>query len=137
MAEEALPLLDLHYKEIAHYLDIPLKPNFEGYFNAEDSGALRVFTARKEGKLIGYAIFFLKHNLHYSSSLQAAQDILFLHPGHRGTGGRFIKWCDTQLQAEGVQAVYHHVKAAHNFGPLLERMGYSLVDHIYARRLDK
>jgi hypothetical protein len=51
-------------------------------------------------------------------------------------GGRFIKWCDEQLRAEGVAVVYHHIKAAHNFGPMLERFGYELVDLIYSRRLN-
>lgn len=135
--EEALPLLHLHWKEIAHYQDIELKPNYVAYANAEDAGQIRVYTARKEGKLIGYCVYFLRFNIHYSDSLQASQDVLFVHPEHRGIGMKFIAFCDAQLQAEKVQAVYHHVKAAHNFGPLLERMGYSLIDLIYARRLDK
>lgn len=136
IVEEIAPLLVLHYKEIAHYQDIPLEPALDKYLSIEDEGLLRVYTARKDGKLVGYSIYFIRHNLHYSSSKQALQDILFIHPEHRGTGGKLIAWCDEQLRAEGVQAVYHHVKAAHNFGPLLERMGYKLIDLIYARRLD-
>lgn len=132
------PLLYMHWKEIAHYQDIPLEPAWEKYEQLADEGAIRVYTARDEdGLLIGYSVYFLRYNLHYRSSLNALQDILFVHPNHRGMGGKFIKWCDEQLKEEKVQAVYHHVKAAHNFGPLLERMGYELVDLIYARRLDK
>jgi hypothetical protein len=41
-----------------------------------------------------------------------------------------------RLALEGIQVVYHHVKAAHNFGKMLERMDYKLVDLIYAKRLD-
>lgn len=135
--EEVKPLLALHWKEIAHYQDILLEPDWNSYAKCEEQGFLRVYTARKDGNLIGYGVYFVRYNLHYKSSLQASQDILFVHPDHRGIGARFIHWCDTQLQAEGVQAVYHHVKQAHNFGPLLERMGYQLVDLIYAKRLDK
>jgi len=137
--DELLPLLTAHYKEIAHHQDIPLEPSIEGYQAAQDMGALRIFTARTrdEGDLVGYAVYFVRHNLHYRSSLQAAQDILFVRPDSRGVGARLIKWCDEQLKAEGVQLVLHHVKAAHNFGPMLERMGYELVDLIYTKRLDK
>jgi N-acetylglutamate synthase-like GNAT family acetyltransferase len=62
-----------------------------------------------------------------------------VHPEYRSTGAGpdLIRYCDEQLRADGCQAVYHHVKAAHNFGPLLKRMGYELVDLIYAKRLDK
>lgn len=137
--DELKPLLQKHYLEIAHYQDIPLDPDFGQYVKSEEIGMLRCFTARDEtSKLCGYAIFFVRKNLHYRSSLQAVQDILFLSPEHRnaGFGARFISFCDSELKKESVQAVYHHVKEAHNFGPLLEKIGYKLVDLIYARRLD-
>lgn len=134
---EMLPLFQVHYHEIAHFKDIPLDPDYERYRELYQRGVLRIFTARKDAKLIGYAVFFVARNLHYSTSLQAVQDILFIEPGKRGTGGRFIKWCDEELRKESVQAVYHHVKKAHNFGPMLERFGYELVDLIYVKPLDK
>jgi len=136
--DEALPLLHLHWKEISANLDIPVDVDVERYKQVSAQGKLRLFTARsEENKLIGYAVFFIDYNLHYKKSLQALQDVIFIHPKHRGIGGVFINWCDTQLMKENVQVSYHHVKAAHNFGPLLERMDYKLVDLIYMRRLDK
>lgn len=145
LIDEIEPLCDLHWREVAHYPDIPLEPDWSVYAGAERAGTLRVFTVRDEralyyGKpqLVGYAVFFVRANPHYASSLQAVQDILFVLPEVRGSVGyRFLKWCDEQLRAEGVQAVYHHVKQAHNFGRLLERQGYELVDLIYAKRLDR
>lgn len=136
--EEMKPLFTEHWKEIAAYDDIPLDPDEERYYNIEREGVLRVYTARAESKeLIGYAVFFVNTNAHYKTSLQASQDIIFIHPKHRGIGGRFILWCDEQLKAEGVQVVFHHLKAKHNFGPMLERFGYELVDLIYGKRLDR
>lgn len=133
--EEAAPLTALHWKEIAHYQDIPLEMDREKYLKLEALDVLRCFIARNDqGALIGYAVFFVQHNIHYKSSLQAVQDVLFIHPEYRGTGKRFIEWCDQELKKEKVQVIYHHVKSAHNFGPMLERMGYQLVDLIYARR---
>ncbi len=137
--EEIKPLISKHYLEIAHYQDIPLNPDWDAYKNAEDAGAIRAFTVRNaDMALIGYQIFFVKHNIHYKSSKQASQDILFIDPDYRrsSVGYNFIDWCDSQLREEGVQAVYQHVKAEHNFGPLLEKLDYKLVDLIYARRLD-
>ncbi len=135
---EITPLLKAHYHEISadHY--IPLEPNWDGYQKIESAGAFRIFTARAEdGRLIGYNCFFINHNLHYKSSLQAVQDVIYIDKERRGFGQSFINWCDAQLKAEGVQKVYHHVKAKHNFGPMLERNGYALVDLIFAKRLDK
>lgn len=132
---EMKPLTELHYQEIAHYKDIPLEPDIETYKTIEEQGCLRLYTARDEGELIGYSIYFLKNNPHYKSSLQASQDILFIRKDKRGQGREFLMWCDEQLKADGVDVVYHHVKAAHNFGPLLERQGYKLIDLIYGKRL--
>lgn len=133
---ELWPLLELHYAEIAHFKEIPLDPDQELYCKLEQVNSTRMFVARTpEGKVTGYANFFLRPNIHYKNSLQAVQDVLFFHPEYRGRGGHFIKWCDEQLKLESVQVVYQHVKVSHNFGPLLERIGYKLVDLIYARKL--
>lgn len=135
---EAMPLLVAHYQEIAAFQDIALEPDVSVYAAGESAGIIRCFTARDDsGLLVGYALFFVKPNPHYKSSVQAVQDVIYLDPSVRGgTGYKFIAWCDAQLADEGVQAVYHHVKAAHDFGRLLERQGYDLVDLIYAKRLD-
>lgn len=151
---EIKPLISAHWEEIAHFKDIPLDPDFALYQKIQDAGNIRVFTVRDHEdhapdpscpmdgnvcevkKLVGYALYFTKVNLHYKSSNQAVQDILFIHPDHRGAGRKFIAWCDEQLRAEGIQAVYQHMKAKHNFGPMLERIGYELQDLVYVRRLN-
>ena len=132
-------LLERHWREIAHYQDIELNVDWSVYEQAEALGKLRIFTARVDDELVGYAVFFVNHNPHYKDSLQAVQDILFLAPEHRKgrIGFGLLAFADMQLAGEGVQATYHHSKAAHNIGPLLERMGYELVDVIYAKRLDR
>jgi hypothetical protein len=150
--DEAMPLLEAHWREIAAFQDIPLEPDRETYAASEQAGVLRCFTARDTRRptrqppgsqwmmrdgLVGYALYFVRPNPHYKSSVQAAQDVIYLDPSVRGgTGYKFIAWCDAQLAAEGVQITYHHVKAKHDFGRLLERQGYELVDLIYAKRLD-
>lgn len=136
--EEAFPLFQNHYKEISKYQDIPLEPDIELYLGIENAGSLRVYTMRLEDKLVGYAIFIVRSNMHYKSSIQAHQDILFLQKDQRGSlhGYKFIEWCDNELQKEGIQVVYHHVKTAHNFGKLLERQGYEAIDIIYGKRLN-
>ena len=133
--EEMKPLTVLHYEEIAHYQDIPLEPDIAMYKAIEEQGMLRLYTVRDEEELIGYSIFFIKENCHYKSSVQASQDIVFIRKDKRGQGREFLAWCDSQLKQDGVEVVYHHVKAAHNFGPLLVRQGYELVDYIYGKRL--
>lgn len=131
------PLLKRHWAEVGHYPDIPLEVDAGVYLGAEANGQLRIFTARDGGRLVGYAAYFVRPNPHYASSVQAVEDVIFVAPECRGsTGARLIRFADDALRAEGVQAVYHHVKLAHNWGPLLERMGYEPIDVIYGKRLD-
>lgn len=136
---EAMKLIQLHWGEVGHYKDIPLEVDSDTYNKIEDVGALRIYTARDdENEIIGYAVYFLKNNVHYKSSLQANEDVIFIHPEKRGFGRKFINWCDGELKKEGVQVVYHHVKNKKelNFGPMLETLNYELIDLIYGRRLD-
>lgn len=137
LIEYGMPLFQMHFSEISANQDIPLEPDMDAYRQIAANGALRVFTIREDGKnIIGYAVFFVKSNAHYKSSIQAVQDILFIRKDKRGFGREFVNWCDKQLKDEGVQVVYHHVKLAHNWGHMLEELDYKPVETIYARRLD-
>lgn len=137
--DEMRPLLELHWREVAHYQDIELEPDVDAYADVEAAGQMRLFTARDRGRLVGYAAFFVRPSHHYASSLQALQDVLYLHPDYRRgrAGATLIRVAETRLRAEGVQVVYHHAKRISQVGELLERLGYELVDEIYAKRLDK
>lgn len=129
------PLLKQHYLEIARYQDIPLDIDVDRYVAVESNGLLRMFIARAAGAITGYAVFVVSPNMHYRTSVQAIQDVLYIDPASRGFGRRFVEWCDQQLKAEGVQVVYQHVKLAADFGPMLAKIGYEHVENVWGRRL--
>ena len=135
--DEMLPILKEHYLEIAHYKDIRFEPNVAEYFRMEDAGITHTFTARENGELIGYAVFNIRYNLHYKSSKQAYQDVIYISKEKRGFGKSFIKWCDDELRKLGVQVVNQHIKFAHDWSIVLERLGYEKQDIQLSRRLDK
>lgn len=130
------PLLEAHFDEVEHYKDIPLDPNYEAYKLMDHAGVIRLFTAREKKELVGYSILFVMPAYHYKSSIQATHDVLFVKKEHRGIGEKFIQFCDSELQSEGVQVVYQSVKLTHNFGHMLTRIGYQHVDNVYYRRLN-
>lgn len=134
---ELWPLLYAHWKEIAAWPDILLDPDREAYEALDEVGMLRIYTARDGVRLVGYAAYILREHLHYRSSMQAVQDVLFLDKDYRlgGLGMRLMKYADEELAKAGAQVIFHHTKVAHDFGPLLERMGYKLVEKVYARRI--
>lgn len=135
--EESKPLLQKHWDEISHYKDIPLDPDYDQYLKLEELGITRMFSARtKEGMLVGYALFLIRPHIHYKTCIMAYQDIIFIDPSRRGIGMFFIQFCDEELKKEGINVVSQHVKNKFNFGPMLEKIGYELMDLIYVRRLN-
>lgn len=138
---EIRPLLERHWKEVAHYPDIPLVPNWPKYAECENVGLLRIYTGRDDGRLTGYSVFMVHPGMHYSTSKEADEDLLYVAPEHRK--GRFglqlMQFAERELTAEGVQLLKRRTKVAErlNFGALLERMGYEPIDVVYGKRLDK
>jgi GNAT superfamily N-acetyltransferase len=132
-------LLVRHWREIAHYQDIPLEVDYPVYEAAEAAGKLRIFTVRLDGELVGYSCYFVNSNPHYKSSVQAVQDVLFLAPEYRkaAIGRQLIAYADVRLAAEGVQVTYQHSKAALPIDALLKRQGYEFIERIWAKRHDR
>lgn len=134
--DELMPLFEQHYLEISHFQDVPLDPNFEAYLAMEASGALRIYVAREEdGEILGYSAYIILRSPHYRTMVQAMQDVLFIRKEHRGFGRDFLSWCEEQLKADGVSALATHVHVKHDFGKMLERLGYEKFEHNYIKRL--
>ncbi len=141
LLDEARPLFEAHYQEIAHYQDIPLSIDEDLYCKLEEAGVLRVFTARLNGELVGYCVFKVGPNPRYQTSIQAVQDILYIDKTKRGIlyGKRLIEYSYQRLRAEGVQVAYQHckVKDQETVGRFFELTGHELIDLVYGKRLDR
>jgi GNAT superfamily N-acetyltransferase len=134
---DALPMLEAHRIEISDN-DVPLDVNVKAYQQSEKLGLLRIYTARNDRGMVGYAAMFIHRGLHNQDNLQAAQDIFYVDPEWRGgmVGTRLLKFVEDQLRREGVQIVYQTVKIKHPMlGQLLERSGYTATETVYQRRL--
>lgn len=136
---EMRPLWQKHHDETAAFKDIELNPNIHIYKESDKNGILRIYTVRRGTYLVGYQVFFVSPHPHTQQSLQAVQDILFIEKEARLglVGYRFVQWCCAQLKTEGVDVMFQHISARYDFGHLLERAGFELVDLVYGRRLNK
>jgi len=133
--EEMMPLLEANHDETEWAKDITLNPDWDAYLRLEVAGLLRVFTARVDEQLVGYAVFTVSSGIHHKQCLQAVHDIMFIAREHRGTGLRLIRFADAELEAEGTQIIFHSVKVSHDYSPVLKRLGYEHVETIWARRV--
>lgn len=138
--EEAKPLLVEHHKELALYQDdIPLAPDYEFFARADDAGAAVVITGRTgDGKLVGYALYFVKEHHHYLGHRWGVSDLFWLAPElrHYGNGRAMFEKIETELKAAGVAVCHTTLKVSNPAAKfLLESMGHTLVEFGLSKRL--
>src|SRR5258708_36141011 len=82
---EAQLLFPRHYDEIGENKDITHGPDLDlvKYKLLDDAGKLHVLTARDGGKLVGYYVLLVDHNLHYRSVVTVMDDVHYLAPEYR------------------------------------------------------
>lgn len=138
LVQEMRPLWDMHHAEIPQ-LGMKPDPNLTVYSQVAKNGALRIFTARigamRESVLAGYQVFFVMLHPHRRYSLEASMDMIWLDPEVRKglVGVKFIRWGDKQLVKEGVKVIHRQISTEKDFGNILRRGGYRLMDLTYAR----
>jgi len=133
--EEVTSLLESYRREVGYFTNLKLDPEFERYAQLEKIGALRAYTARLDGKLIGFCLFLFHPHIHFKNNIFALHDILYIMPEHRGFGYEFLKWCNQQLKSDGADVILYSVSLKFNYGSLLKRLGFRLSDHIYTKEI--
>lgn len=125
-------LAGMHWEEVGLYKDkIMLDPDWDKFLVLDKAGIVRLPTVRKDGIMIGYAIFMLYPLIHYKSHTAAVNDAVFLLPKHRGVVGyKFIKYCHEQMLKEAPRVTWH-LKVAHDWGNVLKHLGYELEEYLY------
>lgn len=133
--ERIRPLLSENHQETGIY-DRPFNPDFERYLSLAVAGFLKFFVAHTDdGKLIGCAIFFMDSEIQQRDVQSATQSVNFVCRSHRGVGYAFMKFCDDILKKQGVNSVWRQASAKHDISKVYERMGYTLIEKSYLRRL--
>lgn len=124
-------LFEAHWSEISDHKHLKiLKPDYEMYRLMEEDGEIRIFTVREdEGKLVGYFVTFIQSHIHYEDCIYAMNDILYLHPDHRGgtTGYRMIKEALRDIKENtDADILCIHMKVKYPFRKLLAKLNFEL-----------
>jgi len=81
-----------HWAAIAlNRRDVPLVVDWEAYLSAERAGTWRAFTARRDGRLIGYIAFNFQHPVRYRTTLYIQEDTIWIIP-EVGPMARALIW---------------------------------------------
>ncbi len=137
------PLVAAHWKEVAYPGGHEPVADVQNYAKACAEGRLVTFTAKAKDPplfdyIIGYAMFWIGPGPQDAGEIGAWQDAVYLMPEHRegGHGLELLRFCDAQLRDLGVHLVHHGVRPGRDFSPVLRMLGYTFVEHVYARRLN-
>ena len=131
-------LIRLHWEEIATSKDkIKLNPDYDAYERLEQANILKIFTARDDGKLVGYFVVIVGVNLHYKDHLFAENDIIYLHKDYRKgfTGIKLIKFVEKYLKQDGVSVLKLNTKVHQPFDQLMSYLKFDLVERVYTKYL--
>lgn len=116
----------------------PFRLSEDRYRAMEKVGALRVWTVRHHGTIVGYAAFFVFFGMHNETTKAGVQDAIWLEPAHRrpGVAKRLLEFVERQLTEEGADVIHASVNEEHNsMGRLLEYLGYKPISRTYAKVL--
>lgn len=140
LAEEAFAIFEDYYaRSKAGEGMPPLKFKWVVYFNLQNIGLLRVYTAREDGKLLGVNFYVCMDHLHHDDFKVADCVGLSVHLDARGksVGRKLVDFASEKLKAEGVHAQVHKAKTLYEDKPLFERLpGFTLIEKAYLRKLN-
>jgi L-amino acid N-acyltransferase YncA len=126
--QEARPLLEAHHEELTPRKDLrKLNPQWMEYAALEAMNRYAVFTAREDGRLVGYAGFHIIRHLHDRDFTLAQNDVFYLLPEHRRgvTALRYLRYCTDQCKVLPVHQVVFFCSKGNNLAPILHRIGYA------------
>lgn len=125
-----------HYEEVVTHSPGEYALDEELYHHIENSGNLRLFTARDNDKsLRGYCAFMIQYDSHARHVLVATEDSIYIQPTYRGNGRQFIDFQDEVLGAEGVERIYRHVPLQSRHGRMLQSYGYQPIQQLYVKKI--
>ena len=136
VVEESRPLLQDHWEEIALNKDkIKLEPDWPVYFALASEGRLGLYTARDEGKLVGYFVVTVSQHPHYAKNIFAENDVVFLKKEYRktGVGAMMIRFAEQDLRKKGVSVLSINTKVHQPFDNLMEALDFSLIERKYSK----
>lgn len=141
VVHEALPLLKKNWEETGDGGEFD--PNFDQYFAMDRAGAIRIFTARRNGFLIGYLSLFVVPELHCKRNVTAISDIFWVDPLEREgwTGYNLFKRCEEGLINMGVTRIDLMPKLdfkndnGHSVASIMKRLGYTPHEIRYIKKI--
>ena len=139
VADQLQVLAEREYEEVGQKDLDALNVDWNRYRELDDAGKLATFIARRDGALVGYAVFVVQTHIHYQDALVAANSAVYVVPEARvgRVPLKLLRYAEIGLKAQGVKKVYYHVKREKDFGRLLEHLGYMDAERMFAKVISR
>jgi GNAT superfamily N-acetyltransferase len=123
------------------YLEEECNMDYERYKASEAANQFVVFTARADGKLVGYLQYYVFRDMHTQAFFQAREDAFFVTKDYRGRriAPNLLAFAEDALKHLGCKYVGMSNKApvgGPDIGPFLEREGYKSVATFFFKKLE-
>lgn len=133
-----------HWELVGWHKDVmPLDVDWSEYFELERRKIFYGLAVRLDGVLIGYNVFFCRRHMHYSGTMHALSDAIFVTKAHRssGAGYQLIARAERELpdlvKEPRVRVIYHDKADLEYLGPTLARMGYMHSENIWEKMVSR
>lgn len=138
VVRDVTELARLDWEEINHDDEAyPFDPDWDLYEILEGSGALSIFTARDDGKLVGYFSVVKSPSLHSKGKFIFCNDVIYLHKDYRKgfVGVRLFKFVEECLKSDGCTNLQVIFTEQYDITSLLTRLGYSHIESKFEKKL--
>jgi len=121
------------WNEVEQARDI-LNPDYDSILQSERDGRDLLFTARKDGELVGNVGCYLYRSLHTQNQC-AREDAMYLIPAVRKgrLAIKFFEFCERNLVALKAQEITITTKTSNDVHKLWERKGYAWTDRVLTK----
>ncbi len=136
--KEMWELFVLHREELATYKHImKVNPDVAMYKILEDTGKIFTLALYDENKIVGYSVTLVFTHMHYSDTIHAQNDLIFVHPDYRrGRHGiKLIAETERIAKERGAKFIIFHGKEGTKFCELMPKMGYTVHDIVFTKEI--
>ena len=109
--------------------------NHDDFINMDNMGILRVITARKEDKLIGFHISMITNDMFYRDKKTAYVMHYYLMKEHRGNGKglRMFEYAENLNKKNSIDRSFMSRKAHINNEKMFDALGYNKIEINYEK----
>jgi GNAT superfamily N-acetyltransferase len=128
---------DYYTRTIAKHGMRPLAFKWKVYKELEWRGECKLFIAREDDRLIGFALYVMQHHLHHADQYVAHCTMIGVRPEFRnqGIGRSLIEFAEAWFKQHGITHMVHHHRLIYNVTPLFESMGFKPEELGYVKEL--